>query len=227
MPNSRSVTDIVSESLGKVVEQFNAAMKDTRDYVKKAFEEIIDAPTASGMDTTSESVRRTIPVTACSSDAVEVVDEYIEREKRKNNLIFHNLPEPSGDSTELRSKQDTTSITELVEAEFGLPNIKIRRIACLGIFRSGSSRPRLLLVKLEDVSTKRIILKQATKLRQSSTWSNIYISPDLTPKERSQNKLLRDELKSRRSAEEKDIYIKRGRIVSRPAGAGTPADPSN
>ena len=28
-----SVNDIVSESLGKVVEQFNAAMKDTRDYV--------------------------------------------------------------------------------------------------------------------------------------------------------------------------------------------------
>jgi len=33
MPNNKSVTEIVSESLSKVVEQFNAAMKDTRDYV--------------------------------------------------------------------------------------------------------------------------------------------------------------------------------------------------
>ena len=90
-----------------------------------------------------------------------------------------------------------------------------------------SYKPRLLLVELGDVSTKRIILKQATKLRKSSTWSNIYISPDLTPKERSQNKLLRDELKTQRSAGEKDIYIKRGKIVCRPAGAGTPADLSN
>ena len=70
---------------------------------------------------------------------VEVVDEYIEREKRKN-LIFHNLP---GDSTELHAKQDTNLIAELVEGEFGLPNINIRRIAHLGIFTSGSSRPRL------------------------------------------------------------------------------------
>jgi len=33
LPNSKSVTDIVSESLGKVVKQFNAVMKDTKDYV--------------------------------------------------------------------------------------------------------------------------------------------------------------------------------------------------
>ena len=28
-------------------------------------------------------------------DLLEVVDEYMEREKRKNNLIIHNLPEPT------------------------------------------------------------------------------------------------------------------------------------
>ena len=57
LPNSRCVTNIVSQSLSKVVEQFNAVMKDTRDYVKKAFEEIINAPTTSVMDMSSESVR--------------------------------------------------------------------------------------------------------------------------------------------------------------------------
>ena len=131
------------------------------------FQEIIDAPTTSGMDTSSESVRGSIPAPACSSDEVEVVDEYFEREKHKNNLIFHNLLESSGDSTELCTKQDTTSITQLVEAEFGLPNIKVWRTTCLGSLRSGSSKPRLLLVELEDVSTKRIILKQVTKLGKS------------------------------------------------------------
>ena len=30
LPNGKSVTEIVSESLSKVVEQFNAAIKDTR-----------------------------------------------------------------------------------------------------------------------------------------------------------------------------------------------------
>ena len=28
-------------------------------------------------------------------DVLEVVDEYVEREKRKNNLIIQNLPEPT------------------------------------------------------------------------------------------------------------------------------------
>ena len=59
----------------------------TRDYVKKALEEIIDAPTATGMDMSSDSVRGCVSVPVCSPGAVEVVDKYIEREKRKNNLI--------------------------------------------------------------------------------------------------------------------------------------------
>ena len=70
---------------------------------------------------------------------------------------------------------------------------------------------------------KRTILKQATELRKSSTRSNVYIFPDLTLKEHSQNKLLRDELKTQKAAREKDIYIKRGKIVSRFTGAGTAA----
>ena len=101
--------------------------------------------------------------------------------------------------------------------EFNLSNIKIQRVACLGAPKSSTSKPRLLLVKFGDISMKRTILKQATKLRKSSTRSNVYISPDLTPKEHSQNKLLRDELKMQKTAGEKDIYIKCGKIVSRSA----------
>ena len=55
----------------------------------------------------------------------------------------------------------------------------------------------------------------------------MYISPDLTPKECLFNKSLRDELKTHRDAGEKDIYIRHGKIVPRPAGTGTSAHPSN
>ena len=78
-----------------------------------------------------------------------------------------------------------------------------------------------LYVEMGDISTKRSILKQATKLRKSSKWSNIYISPDLTLKERFLHKKLRDELKTRKNAGEKDLYIKRGKIITRPPGNGT------
>ena len=56
------------------------------------------------------------------------------------------------------------------------------------------------------------ILRQATKLRVSSTWKKVYISPDLTLKEREQGKKLREELKKRKEAGEKDIYIKSGKM---------------
>ena len=46
------------------------------------------------------------------------------------------------------------------------------------------------------------------------------------PKERLFNKPLRDELKTHRDAGEKDICIRRGKIVPRPAGTGTSAHPS-
>ena len=141
---------------------------------------------------------------------IEVVDEYVKREKQKNNL---NLPEPAEDLTEQRIQQDAKTVANLVKNEFNLSNIKVQRVACLGAPKSSTSKPRLLLVKFGDISMKRTILKQATKLRKSSTRSNVHISPDLTLKEHSQNKLLRDE----KAAREKDIYIKCGKIVSRSA----------
>ena len=155
-------------------------------------------------------------------EVFQVVDEYVEREKRKNNLIIHNLPEPTDvSSNEQRAVKDTETISDLFHTEFNLANAKIQRITRLGAIKPNSSRPRLLLVEMGDISTKRSILKQATKLRKSSKWSNIYISPDLTPKERSLHKKLRDELKTRKNAGEKDLYIKRGKIITRPPGNGT------
>jgi len=84
----------------------------------------------------------------------------------------------------------------------------------LGVLKA--NRSRLLRIEIKDLAAKKQILRNATKLRASSKWSNVYVSPDLTPKEREQNKLLREKLRAR-TAGEKDLYIKFGRIVPRPA----------
>ena len=65
------------------------------------------------------------------------------------------------------------------------------------VLQTKPDKPQLLLVTLENLSTKRNILQQATKLCKSTTWNNIFISPDLTPKEREVNRKLRQELKTR------------------------------
>ena len=108
---------------------------------------------------------------------LEVVDEYVEREKRKNNLIIHNFPEPTEvSSNEQRALKDTEALTGLFHTEFKVTDAKIRRATRLGAFKSISARPQLLLVEFSDISIKRSILRQATKLRRSSKWSDVYIS---------------------------------------------------
>ena len=51
------------------------------------------------------------------------------------------------------------------------------------------------------------------QLRDVEQYSNIYITPDLTPEEQAKDKALRAELKRRRSKGEV-VEIRRGRIVS-------------
>ena len=47
-----------------------------------------------------------------------------------------------------------------------------------------SSRPHIFLVSLRDEQSKTTILRSASKLKSSSKWSDLYISADLTTRER-------------------------------------------
>ena len=57
-------------------------------------------------------------------------------------------------------------------------------------------------------------------LRKIPKWQSVYVSPDLTMKEREINRALHQELKRRKEAGEKDLIIKRGKIINRQAGDG-------
>ena len=63
-------------------------------------------------------------------------------------------------------------------------------------------KTRLLIVTLENLSSKHNIMRLAHQLRQSTSYINIYITPDLTRKERETKKKLWDELSSNRRAGE-------------------------
>jgi len=89
-------------------------------------------------------------------------------------------------------------VGDLVSSEFGISKVQVNHAIRLGA--PNQTKPRLLLVQLANISTKRAILRQAVKLRKSAKWRprDVYILPDLTPKEREHNKRLREELKSRK-----------------------------
>ena len=97
-----TISHIVTESLNKVADQFTKALKDVKDYIKMSLDDKSEAPAAAAAVSMDTSQSDTHPPGIINSsklsyggDVLEVVDEYMEREKRKNNLIIHSLREPT------------------------------------------------------------------------------------------------------------------------------------
>ena len=81
--------------------------------------------------------------------------------------------------------------------------------------RGGGLTP--IPICLRDETDKQLLLSNAKKLRSSTNSAvrdNVYINRDLTLQERQHQSALRNELKLRRAAGEKDIGIRAGKIVS-------------
>ena len=85
------------------------------------------------------------------------------------------------------------------------------------------NKVRPIKIELEEELDKFKILKRAANIRRTETekFKKIIITTDMTFKEREINKILREELKARREAGERNIEIKNGKIVpSVQEGAG-------
>ena len=83
----------------------------------------------------------------------------------------------------------------------------------MGAKASDKSHP--LKVCLNSLNQQRFLLVNAKNLCNSDQFSRIYINPYLSYKERQALKELRKELARRKTAGEKDIFIRRGQIVKR------------
>lgn len=140
-----------------------------------------------------------------------VFDDFLDKDRRKHNLVVHNLPETDTASQGERSEHDVRQFQELVKEVFKL---QVRPTKSFRVGRVTPGRHRLLIVTLDSIEVKQDLLQLAPQLRNSATWGNIYISPDLSRSEREVARKLREELKSRRSAGESDLVIRKGRIVS-------------
>ena len=129
-----------------------------------------------------------LPNTANSSRtpedlACKVVDEYRDREKRKLNLIFHNVPESQSSDRSAREAEDKDSVLNIVK------EIGIKDVEPVSVVRLGSkilSKGCLMRVQVGSLNIKRALLNNAKKLRniQSAQMKDVYITPDLSIQER-------------------------------------------
>ena len=156
------------------------------------------------------------PVENHSMSIDNVVHEVIERQKRKNNIIFFGIPEQNaGAAAEVRLKQDATFIKEFVNLAAPDINISIDSLKPirLGKFNAQSNSPRPVKITLVDDAQVFSILKMANKinkqiLRGSPLFKNVFVSADRTEIQRDYYKKIKASLMERTRAGEVGLKIR-------------------
>ena len=227
---------LVHESLkeqGTAVAQQSQLIKQSveeQTKLKMSYADTVKKTCAEAMAAVGSNAKSSVPQPAvnigqqAAKEISGMLDGYMDKERRRCNIVIYNLPEDSGDSQAERNENDILKFREIMKQELHL-NIRITRA-----FRAGkrlSDKPRLLIASLENVETKMELLKLAPQLRNSTEWSTLFINPDLTQKEREEGRKLRAELARRKTAGETSLYIKQGRIVRGPTQHQTSQSPEN
>ena len=145
-----------------------------------------------------------------AQEVAGVLDDFMAKEKKKLNVIVHNVPESSKETHYQRCDEDGSMFQKIVRNELKL-NVKITNAYRVG--KKAEDKPRLLVITVEDSDSKHEILRMSSQLRDSANWSNVYITPDLTWKEREAARNLRQELGRRRANGEENLFIRQGKIV--------------
>ena len=145
------------------------------------------------------------------SNDQELIEEAMERHRRRKYLIVSGLQEKTQGSVEDRLAEDTHTLKQLAST-IGVNDIDPEEVSRIG--RISRDRPRLLRVKCNSLEEKISLLRMAKNLRKHTAYSGVYINPDLTRPQRVKNKELRDELKRRREAGE-EVMIYRGRVIEK------------
>ncbi|XP_025413429.1 uncharacterized protein LOC112685698, partial [Sipha flava] len=136
---------------------------------------------------------------ASNSPADEtVISEVIVRQARSRNLIIFNAAETDGNN------EDDLSLIKFVLHSI-TPNIAPALVSRLG---QKSNKPRPLKVTLHEPSDVFIVLKNKYKLRTSTIYSSIRISPDRTIMQRNQLRNILVKLEERKAAGESNLVMK-------------------
>ena len=139
-------------------------------------------------------------------------DTFMDKERRKQNLVIHNLPEETEGSPKDKAEKDEQKFKEMIRESM---KMNVHPSKSFRVGKKIEGKDRLLIITVESVDVKQDILRSATELRNTEEWRNVFITPDMTRQEREEGKRLRDELKRRRDAGQTGLVIRRGKIIKK------------
>ncbi len=147
------------------------------------------------------------------SDRLELIrKENEEKEKRKNNIVVHGLPEKEN----IPDEEIADELLSVIQVR-----ARPRHVERLGQnrFDNPEVKGRPLRMVMENDTAKSEVMKNATKVRRGQTTSfdckTVFINPDYTKLEREDSKKLREQLKKKRETDPNWI-IRNFKIVRKP-----------
>ena len=142
----------------------------------------------------------------------EEMEERLEKFKRRKNIIVYGMSEKEGGNEKERYENDCKNVKNLLkELEVVAKNYDVSRIGKFS--KEGRARP--IRIELSRECEKYEILKNAPKIRNTNNenFKRIILSTDMSFKQRQLEKLLREQMVERKQAGERNLVIRRGKIV--------------
>ena len=135
----------------------------------------------------------------------DVSNEMKEQEERNANVVIYGVEESKEEREEKRKEGDEKVVRELAAA-IGVDDVgRMERKFRAGKKDETTGKPRPMVVRIEDPEVRERILDNARKLNRTDSWKRVFISRDLTWKQREdakkQEKQLRDEADQKNEAE--------------------------
>lgn len=207
---------IMMTSLQSKQSKLQLEMNGLKDEMKDCKIEIVDSQQR--IEKTLEEFKQEISDREdsslhCSMDKVEKLftdklEDFEEREKRKNNLIIFGIPESHSLNPESRKKEDLDNVYSIFHRDLDVKSQEVKTLYRLG---KKSDSPRPLKVVMGNEATREEILREARKIRLNT----VQINKDFTKTERSEYKRLKKEMLERTEKGEENLVIRRGKITKR------------
>jgi hypothetical protein len=152
----------------------------------------------------------------------EDVAEAMEIEKRRNNVVFHGVKEnvvalEDLGNIELGKSPDQETAEEILRAGLRLDATRhVEEVLRIGRYVEGKTRP--LRVKFKTVEARNEVLKRARDLKDTDQFKHVFIAPDLTRKQQTVDKDLREKVKTFRQEGHSNVKIKQGKVIKNEPG---------
>ena len=149
----------------------------------------------------------------------EVKTEMKDMEERSENVVIYGFKERTEEEADRRMEAERNLVREMAEkvgVDLSLEEIEVK-------FRAGkkpeeaAARPRPLIVKIRCEEKREKLRKNARLLSRSEEWKTVFVSEDLTWRQREearkQEKELREEADRRTEAAKNEGKAERYRVV--------------